>query len=52
MSKENVLKRENLVMHFDGINALNDVALDIKRGSISVLIGPNGVGKMTVYSSV
>ena len=50
MSQENVLAVENLVMHFGGIKALNDVTFDIKRGSVSALIGPNGAGKTTVFN--
>ena len=50
MSQENILKVENLVMHFGGIKALNDVTFDIKRGSVSALIGPNGAGKTTVFN--
>ncbi|WP_418138571.1 ATP-binding cassette domain-containing protein [Marinomonas sp. RS-M-Aa-14] len=50
MSQENILAVENLVMHFGGIKALNDVTFDIKRGSVSALIGPNGAGKTTVFN--
>lgn len=50
MSQENILEVENLVMHFGGIKALNDVNFDIKRGSVSALIGPNGAGKTTVFN--
>ncbi|SBS26849.1 Arginine transport ATP-binding protein ArtM [Marinomonas spartinae] len=50
MSQENILTVENLVMHFGGIKALNDVTFNIKRGSVSALIGPNGAGKTTVFN--
>ncbi|CUB02690.1 ABC transporter ATP-binding protein [Marinomonas fungiae] len=50
MSQENILEVENLVMHFGGIKALNDVTFNIKRGSVSALIGPNGAGKTTVFN--
>lgn len=50
MNSENILKVENLVMHFGGIKALNDITFDIKRGSVSALIGPNGAGKTTVFN--
>ena len=34
-----ILRVENLMMHFGGIKALNDVSLEVKRGSITALIG-------------
>lgn len=37
-----ILSVEHLMMHFGGIKALNDVNLDVQRGSITALIGPNG----------
>ena len=45
---DSILRVEHLMMHFGGINALNDVNLDVARGSITALIGPNGAGKTTV----
>ena len=50
MSQDSILKVDNLVMHFGGIKALNDVNFEIKRGSVSALIGPNGAGKTTVFN--
>ncbi|MBB2496202.1 ATP-binding cassette domain-containing protein [Aquipseudomonas ullengensis] len=50
MSDELILSVDNLMMHFGGIKALNDVNFSIKRHSISALIGPNGAGKTTVFN--
>ncbi|MFU6375622.1 ATP-binding cassette domain-containing protein [Metapseudomonas otitidis] len=50
MSQDTILSVRNLMMHFGGIKALNDVSLDIQRHSISALIGPNGAGKTTVFN--
>ncbi|MBD7978697.1 MULTISPECIES: ABC transporter ATP-binding protein [Pseudomonas] len=50
MSDDYILSVEHLMMRFGGIKALNDVSLNIQRGSISALIGPNGAGKTTVFN--
>ncbi|STW50106.1 branched chain amino acid ABC transporter ATPase [Klebsiella pneumoniae] len=42
---DSILRVEHLMMHFGGIKALNDVNLEVERGSITALIGPNGAGK-------
>ncbi len=40
-----ILHVEHLMMHFGGIKALNDVNLDVQRGSITALIGLTARGK-------
>lgn len=45
-----VVKVNNLCMFFGGVKAVENVAMDIKKGEIVGLIGPNGAGKTTVFN--
>lgn len=45
-----LLEARNLVMQFGGLKALNDVNLQIAKGSVHGLIGPNGSGKSTTMN--
>ena len=47
-----ILSIRNLARHFGGLRALNDVSLEVPRGSIFALIGPNGSGKTTLFNVV
>ena len=38
---------EHLVRRFDGLNAVDGLDLEIKRGEINGFLGPNGTGKST-----
>jgi branched-chain amino acid transport system ATP-binding protein len=49
---EPILSIRNLARHFGGLRAVNDVSLDVPRGSIFALIGPNGSGKTTLFNVV
>jgi branched-chain amino acid transport system ATP-binding protein len=50
MSDDIILKTENLTKEFGGLVAVNDVNLQVKRGTIHALIGPNGAGKTTCFN--
>lgn len=50
MTQEFILETQGLSKQFLGFNAVSDVNLRIRRGSIHALIGPNGAGKTTVFN--
>ncbi len=41
---------ENLKMQFGGLIAVNDVSMNVAKGEIHGLIGPNGSGKTTIFN--
>ncbi|GBL45286.1 branched-chain amino acid transport ATP-binding protein LivG [Sulfuriferula multivorans] len=46
----NLLEARNIVMQFGGLKALNEVQLNIAKGTVHGLIGPNGSGKSTMMN--
>lgn len=48
MIKESSVKTEDLTRVFNGYKALDGLNLDIKRGEIYGLVGPDGSGKTTI----
>ena len=45
-----ILRTEGLTKEFMGFTAVNNVTLDVRRGTIHALIGPNGAGKTTCFN--
>ena len=47
-----MLKVENLVVSYGGIEALKGISLEVPEGKIVTLIGANGAGKSTLLRSI
>ncbi|MBY4675061.1 ABC transporter ATP-binding protein [Marinobacterium arenosum] len=50
MNADYVLQTLDLRKEFKGFTAVDDVNLNVERGTIHALIGPNGAGKTTVFN--
>ena len=49
---EAALATQGLTHHFNAFQALDDVSIKVRRGSITGLIGPNGAGKTTFIDAI
>ena len=47
-----LLSTRALSKNFDGLQAVQDVSLDVPQGQIRALIGPNGAGKTTLVGMI
>jgi len=52
MSRETILRVEDVSKTFGGILALNRLSFDVGRGEVLGIIGPNGSGKTTVVNCI
>jgi len=48
----NILQVQNISKSFDGIKAVDNLAFNIEKGTITALIGPNGSGKTVTFSLI
>lgn len=44
---EHVIQTNNLCRHFGSVKAVNDLSLNVPKGSVYGFLGPNGAGKTT-----
>ncbi len=52
MTATPVLRVENLVKHYGGVQAVRGVSFQVPEASIVGLIGPNGAGKTTTFNCI
>ena len=45
-----ILQLQNLQKHFGGVKAVDGITLEVARGTVHALIGPNGSGKTTTLN--
>lgn len=48
----NILKIENLTVHFHALRAVSGFSMEVESGAIRGIIGPNGAGKTTVFNAI
>ena len=49
---DNILQVDNLSKYFGGLAAVSNCTLQIKRGTITGIIGPNGSGKTPLFNLI
>ena len=47
-----ILKIDHLTKKFEGLTAVNDLSIEVKKRRIHTLIGPNGSGKSTTVNLI
>ena len=47
-----ILTCQDVSINFGGVKAVQNVSLDIRKGSVTSIIGPNGAGKNTFFNTI
>ena len=47
-----MIKVSNVTKTFDDFKALDDMSLEVEKGSVYGLVGPNGAGKTTIIKNI
>jgi ABC-2 type transport system ATP-binding protein len=45
--QSNIIETRNLIRHFNGLTAVNELDLHVPKGGVYGFLGPNGAGKTT-----
>jgi ABC-type branched-subunit amino acid transport system ATPase component len=48
----NILELDNVHKQFGGLDVIDELTFNVRRGSRTALIGPNGAGKTTVFNLI
>jgi len=51
-TQHNTLAVKNVSLSFGGVRAIDDLSLEIRKGEVHGLIGPNGSGKTTTLNAI
>ena len=52
MSKETLLKLNDIHVHYGGVRALDGASVEVDEGEVVALMGPNGAGKSTILKTI
>ena len=50
--KKNILKLQNISLSFQNRQILENINFEINQGEIFGMLGPNGVGKSTIFNMI